>query len=82
MKITVKDIIEEAMAKSGKSFSLDKTAAADNSDHIGNIIDGLKNFDKMANCSDDILIVYANLIKEANNKARKKLGWENGLTLR
>lgn len=82
MKLSINDIIDEAMERAGKRSPIEKSAAADSAGEVTDIIEGLKNFDKMASCSDDILIIYANLIKEAQKKALKKMGWEHGLTLR
>jgi hypothetical protein len=82
VNISINDIIDEAMERAGKRLPLEKNAAADIAKETVGIIEKLKNFDKMASSPDDILIIYANLIKEANKKALKKLGLENGLSLR
>lgn len=81
MKYDIQSIKEEAFRRAGVSSPIQKQASS-NDESQEELIFKLRNFQKVANADDDLLLMYAGIIKEARQKALKKVGWENGLSLR
>ena len=81
MKYDIQSIKEEAFRRAGVSSPIQKQASSSD-ESVEEVAFKLRNFDKIAHADDDLLLIYAGIIKEAQKKALKKAGWENGLSLR
>lgn len=81
MKYDIQAIKQEAFKRAGVASPTQKEASAEDI-NSQEIIFELKNFSKLAGADDDLLLIYAGIVKEARERALKRAGWDKGLTLR